>query len=278
MSDSRPDTADFAPEWLELREHADTAARSADLVDLLRPRLAGAAPLVIRDLGCGTGSMGRWLAGRLPGPQRWILHDRDPVLLGLAAAGLPRKAAGGTPVTVEAAYGDITRLAPADLAGTHLVTSSALLDLLTESEVARLAQACAGAGCAALLALSVTGQVRLTPDDPLDGVFGAAFNAHQRRGGLLGPDAVAAASGAFDRLGMAVHRRRSDWVLGPAEAVLIAEWLRGWTGAAVEQRPALAAEADRYLRCRLDACVTGRLRVEVGHEDLLALPAQPMER
>ena len=36
---------------------------------------------VIHDLGCGTGSMGRWLAPRLPGPQHWVLHDRDADLL-----------------------------------------------------------------------------------------------------------------------------------------------------------------------------------------------------
>lgn len=66
LRDAGPDDAPrYAPEWLELREGPDAAARAGDLIDPLRIRLAnlpGKAGLVIHDLGCGTGSMGRWLA------------------------------------------------------------------------------------------------------------------------------------------------------------------------------------------------------------------------
>ena len=34
--------------------------------------------------------MGRWLAPLLDGPQHWVLHDRDPDLLGVAAHDRPR--------------------------------------------------------------------------------------------------------------------------------------------------------------------------------------------
>ena len=37
-----------------------------------RPRLPATGPGSIHDLACGTGSMGRWLAPLLPGPQRWV--------------------------------------------------------------------------------------------------------------------------------------------------------------------------------------------------------------
>ncbi|GLZ12069.1 trans-aconitate methyltransferase [Actinomadura sp. NBRC 104425] len=277
------------PGWLELREDADAEARAAGLLDPLRAHLAGRAarPLVVRDLGCGTGSMARWLAGRLPGPQHWVLYDHDPALLALAAARLPARTADGGAVTAEAHRRDITRLRAADLAGTSLVTASALLDLLTGPEVAGLAEACAGAGVPALLVLSVVGRVELAPADPLDGAIAEAFNAHQRRSRgapvpvtlprttarKLGPDAVDAAAEAFARAGMAVHRRPSPWRLGPARAALTAEWLRGWVRYAVEQRPALAAPAGPYLRRRLRQCAAGELRAVVGHEDLLALPA-----
>ena len=73
----------YSPEWLELREPADAAARARELPELLRGYLPH-ADLVIRDLGSGTGSLGRWLAGRLPGAQRWILHDHDSDLLARA--------------------------------------------------------------------------------------------------------------------------------------------------------------------------------------------------
>ncbi len=133
-----------SPEWLSLREPADAAARSAELAERLGRHLAAAGRLVIHDLGGGSGAMGRWLAPRLPGPQHWVVHDRDADLLKLAVAGAPGPAADGTAVTVEARRSDITRLAPRDLAGASLVTASALLDLLTADELVRMLGACAG--------------------------------------------------------------------------------------------------------------------------------------
>jgi hypothetical protein len=267
-----------APDWLALREDADAAARAPELVHLLRVHLGTRArPVVVRDLGCGTGSMGRWLAGRLPGPQTWVLHDRDPRLLARAAGSAPTVAADGTPVTARTQRGDLTGLRAPDLVGTTLVTVSALLDLLTAEEVDALAAACAGAGAAALLTLSVTGDVELDPPDPLDAAFAAAFDAHQRRrtGGrrLLGPDAGAAAVDALARRGAAVQTRPSPWRLGADRAGLAEEWLRGWIGAACAQQPDLQADAAAYLRGRLADCAAGRLRVVVGHVDVLALPA-----
>ncbi|WP_233518432.1 class I SAM-dependent methyltransferase [Streptomyces corynorhini] len=347
-------TPRYAPEWLALREGADAAARAPGLLGPLRAHWADqpgeTAELVIRDLGCGTGSMGRWLAPRLPGPQHWILHDHDPDLLVRAAASMPRTADDGSRVTAATERGDIARLTSATLAGTSLVTGSALLDLLTRDEVDALAAACAGAGCPALLALSVAGRVELTPAEPLDAEIAEAFNAHQRRvehgRRLLGPDAIEAASEAFARHGMEVRVRASPWRLGAvpslsvaegavsgaggsqaevggaaqgapptppgqwgsrrptttpetrmpetrmpetrvpetrmpdtatpwrnsAHAALAAQWLRGWVGAAVEQRPELAPRAEAYLTRRLTDCPDGGLTAVVHHSDILALP------
>jgi hypothetical protein len=264
----------YAPEWLQLREPADASARAHDLLDPLRIRLAnlpGKAGVVVHDIGCGTGSMGRWLAPLLDGAQHWILHDRDPYLLHFAAVGSPRSAADGSRVSVETRRGDVGRLTPDALAGASLVTASALLDVLTREQVDALAAACAGAGVPALLTLSVAGRVDLTPSHPLDAEITEAFNAHQRRGGLLGPDAVSAACEAFSERGATVLVHPSAWRLGPAESALTAQWLRGWVGAAVEQRPELRDRAEDYLEERLAACAAGQLRVVVHHSDLLAL-------
>lgn len=277
---SNPGSPVCGADWLALREGADAAARAPELVEVLRVHLAAAArsgtPVVIRDIGCGTGSMGRWLAPQLSGPQAWILHDRDPALLGRAAASLPGRAADGAPVSARAQEGDLTDLRSADLAGAVLVTSSAVLDLLTAGEVDGLAAACTGAGAAALLTLSVTGRVGIAPADPLDAAFAGAFNAHQRRRTgdreLCGPDAVAVAVDAFAQRGAVVECRPSPWRLGADRAELAEEWLRAWIAAACVQRPDLGREADAYLGRRLDACRAGRLFLEVGHADLLAIP------
>jgi predicted RNA methylase len=73
--------AGLSADWLVLREPADAAARATDLADQVGRLLAERRQLVVHDVGCGTGSMGRWLAPLLPGPQRWVLYDRDSELL-----------------------------------------------------------------------------------------------------------------------------------------------------------------------------------------------------
>jgi len=266
----------YAPQWLQSREGADAAARATELLDPLRIRLANlpgrSTDLVIHDLGCGTGSMGRWLAPRLDGAQHWILHDRDPYLLHFATVGAPHAAADGSRVTVTTQRGDIGRLTADALAGASLVTASALLDVLTGDEIDRLAAACTAAGVPALLTLSVVGRIELAPAHPLDEEMAEAFNAHQRRGELLGPDALTAACEAFGRYGATVRVHPSPWRLGPDDAALTEEWLRGWVGAACEQRPDLTARAEPYLRSRLKAAAAGELRVVVHHSDVLVLP------
>ena len=261
-------------DWLALREPADAKARSRELVEHLGSPATGR--WVIQDLGGGTGSMGRWLAPLLPGPQHWIVRDWDTDLLALAD--LPGAAADGAAVTVEKRRSDITRLRPDELAGSTLITASALLDMLTEDELAGLVSACAGAGCPILLALSVVGRVGLNPHDPLDRRVAAAFNDHQRRstprGRLLGPDAVAVAAEQLERLGAEVLIRPSPWRLGAAHAELAEAWFTGWVRAGCEQRPELSAEAavEAYTHRRLAQAAAGVLEVTVDHADLLALP------
>ncbi|HEY0002320.1 MAG TPA: class I SAM-dependent methyltransferase [Actinoplanes sp.] len=251
-------TGEFSESWLALREPADAAARAADLIDLIPGPVR-----TIRDLGCGTGSLGRWLAPRLPTPQHWVMADRDPALLDFARANMPFEG-----VTVETSLSDVTALTAADLAGTDLVTCSALLDLLTSDEVTALVAACAESATPALFTLSVAGEVRFDPARPDDAEVAAAFDEHQRRtdGGrrLLGPDAPAFAAAAFEKTGALVVTRPSPWHLGPEVAGLTAEWLRGWVGAAAEQRS--DQRFDDYLAERLGNLPTA----VVGHVDLLA--------
>jgi hypothetical protein len=270
------DAIRVSPNWLALREPADAEARARDLVEPLALALPTSDFKVIHDLGCGTGSMGRWLAPLLAGPQHWVLHDRDADLLDLAAADAPGPAADGAPVTVEALCTDLARMQVRDLSGATLLTASALLDMLTADELDRLVGLCLGVGCPILLTLSVIGSVEIAPADPLDHRVAAAFDAHQRRtterGRLLGPDAADFAAGAFRRLGAEVLVRPSPWRLGPAHSALAAEWFTGWIGAALEQEPELAAECEPYTRRRLAQASAGELTVTVGHADLLVLP------
>ncbi|NLP83360.1 SAM-dependent methyltransferase [Microbacterium sp. CFH 90308] len=261
-------------DWLTLREDADAGSRSRALAvkagRMLRP------PVVVHDLGTGTGSMVRWSAPLLPGPQTWVLHDWNDALLQHAAAAAAHDR-DGRAVAVRTRAGELGLLQGADLAGASLVTASALLDVLSADEVGAVVAACIAAGAPALFALSVTGRVTLDPIDPGDGVFEAAFNDHQRRlvedRHLLGPDAATVVADLFRAAGWSVRVADSPWRLEPGDAALITEWLDGWLAAAVAQRPALREWAAEYARMRMAQLAADRLRVVVHHVDLLAWPS-----
>ncbi len=269
MSDVIP----VSVEWLSLREEADARSRSRALAR--RAARMTPAPVVVHDLGSGTGSMMRWLAPLLPGPQTWVLHDWNHALLDHAV----QRASDSTghPTAVHTSVRDVGQLRDGDLAGASLITMSALLDVLTRAEAEAVVRACVAARAPALFSLTVTGRVEFEPVDPGDRVFESAFNDHQRRTtagrGLLGPDAVATASELFRAAGWSVRVDESPWRLDGSERRLVSEWLEGWVSAAVEERPALEEWADEWVRRREAQLTDGTLRVVVHHQDLLAWPS-----
>lgn len=284
----------FSGTWLELREPADAAARSAALGTVLdqwlRRHRPGPQPLQVLDLGCGTGAGLRWLAPRLRAPQRWLLLDHDRALLAELPERLARWAAArGARVAhdggagLQAGPGLHARWAHAELAhalpalhGVHLLTASALLDLVSRRWLARLADACAGAGTALLLALAYDGRVALAPRHAMDPRLRDAVNGHQRRdkgfGPALGPAAAAAAAALLGARGYRVLARRSDWLLGPDQAPLARALLDGWARAATELPAIEPGELARWRRWRAARAGDPGARLRVGHVDLLALP------
>jgi SAM-dependent methyltransferase len=261
------------PEWLDLREPADHRARSAELAREFAAALCP-GPVRILDVGCGSGATTRWLAPLLPGPQEWVLLDRDPTLLAL----VPERTAAvrsrdGASVIRTTRHGEISALTAADLAATSAVTASALVDLLTATEIDGLAAICAAARLPALLTLTVNGRVEIDPPDPVDDEVAAAFDAHQRRTvgarPLLGPDAAGATVDAFRRHGMIVRTAETPWRLEDGDRTLAARWLTERVAAAVEQRPELERSATAALRRRVN-CTP--LRAVIYHVDLLAIP------
>lgn len=296
----RPICAD----WLALRRAADEQARVgaeallARLADHLRQ--AGAAeeePVTVVDLGAGTGANPAFLAPRLPFPTSWVLVDHDPALLnhqdGSDSAARERRAPGPTAVRrVQAEVEDLASILAAETtAGSpRIVTGSALLDLLTPSQVSLLVDALVAHRTPALFSLTVTGEVRLDPADPEDDSVRSAFDAHQSRGERLGPRAAAAMVSAARAAGLEVHQAATPWVLdasAPQSRVLLARYLtdraeaasaplEGGCPAPFEEGSAASLEGashvDEWLVRRLSCVEAGVLRVVVDHCDLLLLP------
>jgi len=163
------------------------------------------------------------------------------------------------------------------LAGCHLVTASALLDLVSAEWLDTLLAGAVAAGVAALLfALSVDGRLDCSPPLAGDRLAAVLFAAHQRRdkgfGPALGASAAAHAAGRLRTLGYGVQCTASDWQLdgapaGPARA-LLAALFQGHAAAAREQDPRQERALAAWIGARLRRLP--RTRLALGHLDLLA--------
>ena len=272
----------FSPDWLALREAADHRSRADALVDRLRAEWRARGWTRIVDLGSGTGSNLRYLAPRLPGPQQWTLVDHDADLLARAGA-------AGTAAKVRCVHGDLTAAGLPAVGQADLVTCSALLDLVPEAWLERLAHACRAAGCGAYLALTYDGAMCWSAagsggdgpgeaGDPDDPAIRDAVNAHQRRdrgpATALGPAAAEAAEAHFRAASYRTWRLPSPWRLGPQDRALALALIDGWQRAALDLSP-LPARARRiraWASRRRQTVAAGRFELTVGHQDLLALP------
>lgn len=259
----------FSADWLALREPADHAARDPILLrraaEFAIAAAGGGAPVIV-DLGCGTGSTARAMAPFLPNGAEWRLVDNDRRLLDLAVSRTGPRA--------RAFPADLADIPALPLDGAHLVTASALFDLVPADWVAALAPRLSGAGIGIYAALSYDGVMAWAPALPADAAVTAAFNRHQRSdkglGRALGPDAGPEAAAILARAGLGVSQAASPWVLGPGQAALQAELCAGIAAAAAE---AGCPEAPDWGRQR--AATSARTRCTIGHLDLLALPPDP---
>jgi len=288
----------FSKDWLALREPFDQAARAAawqgvDLAAAACSWRVDAATLQVIDLACGSGANLRALAPRLPGPQRWTLVDHDPALLAAVPAALQAWApgagchvqAGASGIHLQgAAWSAEVHLQSCDLATgceqlpmaqAHLVTASALLDLVSAPWLDSLLAH--GRDVPAwLFALSVDGRIDWAPGDPDDGWIDGLFRAHQSRdkgfGPALGAAAPARAAQRLQALGCTVQSMPSDWSItagqGTADSALLQALIDGMAQAAAEQEPSARARVAAWRQRREAAGASTRLTV--GHVDLLA--------
>jgi hypothetical protein len=262
----------FSADWLALREPYDLRARNPPVLVALAAAVAGRATLAIVDLACGAGATLRAIAPHLAPAQSWRVVDNDPGLLARAASSesIGVKNVAAVPV-------DIARELEAALADpVDLVTTSALLDLVSADWLALLANRITGRGLLIYAALTYDGSVTLEPADPFDAAIVAAVNQHQRGdkgfGPALGPAATTAAIARFEALGYAVVHGQSDWALGPRDVDIQEALLTGWAEAAGETGDLDFSDIEAWLVRRRAHLAAGRSSISVGHSDFFARP------
>ena len=283
--------------WLALREAADAAVRSESLTRAIAAALASHDPIRIVDLATGTGSNIRYLMPRITGRQQWLAVDRSATLL----AELPERISawairsgyevnqerdgfvvrgGGIDCQVQTRQLDLAVIPDVDaLARPHLVTASALLDLVSESWLGDLAARCREIGAAALFTITYNGRSQCTPAEPEDELVLQLFNRHQRTdkglgGPAAGPDAVAVVVQRFEAVGYTVRREASNWQIGPEQTSFQRDLIEGWAHAAAEIEPRLTATINDWRDRRLRHVGEGRSRLIVEHDDVAALPRE----
>jgi SAM-dependent methyltransferase len=264
----------FSAEWLALREPYDLAACSAPVRNAAIASIAGLDPVAIVDLGCGTGSGLRALAPLIPARQSWRLVDNDLSLLARAADTERPKRVQVTAVPVDLAHD----LEAALDGAVDLVTTTALLDLVSAPWVERLAVECAARRLPFYATLSYDGRVEFTPQDADDAAVVKAFNTHQRTdkgfGPALGPKAAAEAIARFTTVGYFVDRQPADWVFGPHDREIQLELLTGFASAARAMKSPRLDAIVGWLTRRRDLVTAGRAAMRVGHIDLFARPTE----
>jgi hypothetical protein len=257
----------FAAEWLALREPYDAQARNPDVLAAVAAAVADRSSITVVDLACGTGSTLRALSPRLGGRQQWRLVDNDLGLLARVA----------TEPNVKAIALDLVRDLEAALDGpVDLVTTSALLDLVSDEWLSRLVVEIGARRVPFYAALSYDGRIQFDPSDSSDAAIVAAANTHQRRdkgfGPALGPVAAGSAIRQFEAIGYSVVHGPADWTLGPRDQEIQTEILSGWAGVSRETGDLSLADTVAWLTRRRDAVAAGRSSIRVGHVDIFARP------
>jgi len=262
----------FSATWLALREPHDVRARNVEVLAAVTASFKQHHTIHIADLACGTGSTMRALSPLLAARQEWRLVDNDIALLSEADATTSLERVAATAVALDlnrSLDGALER--PIDL-----VTASALLDLVSETWLERLAAMLAARSIPFYAALSYDGRIELTPRDSYDAAIIAAVNAHQRTdkgfGPALGPSAAIFVITHFQSHGYSLVHGNSDWFIGSNDCEMQLEVLSGWAGAAVDTGKLTAADTDAWLMRRKGAIAAGLSSIRVGHVDVFAAP------
>jgi hypothetical protein len=255
-----------------MREPYDQHARNTDVLSVVAAEFAPLPSMTIVDLASGTGATRRAIASQLPRPQHWQMVDNDLSLLARAAS-----APAPTGCTTRTTPVDLVRDLEAALDGApDLITCSALLDLVSQPWLARLATECAARRLALYAALTYNGQISLTPSDRFDTDIIAAVNAHQASdkgfGPALGPRAAAALTAQCIALDYEVAEGPSDWIIGADDPEIQRAILTQWAQAAQEMTAMSTLNIASWLTRRLEHVEAGRSTLRVGHTDVFARP------
>jgi len=261
----------FSAEWLALRHPLDLAARNASVEEVFLENLPE-GPLRLMDLASGTGSTVKALAPKLRQPAHWLLTDYDPALLDKADETLKTFVQTGMATRQVDLAADLEELPFTEV---DAITTSAFLDLVSESFLERLADCIVASGKPFLASLTYDGRATFAPEHVFDAELTDTLNAHQQTdkgfGPALGPKGAARAVELFEERGYRVTAGTSDWQIAPSSRAFLSEFLGGWKRVGRECRLD-DLQLETWWQDRTRQIRAQKLSMTVGHVDFVACP------
>lgn len=139
--------------------------------------------------------------------------------------------------------------------------------MLTREDLATIVETLHRFSGVGLFLLSISGQWRLTPSHPDDGVLDEAFAHHQLRESRLGTHAATVLETTARNTGAQVETSASPWHLeAPRDSEFLTRFLTERVDAAIEEEPRLQARGRAWLE---DRWAQSGLTVVVDHTDVL---------
>lgn len=261
----------FSSKWLSLREPLDVAARNRAVEQSFLEQLPVSSPKIL-DLASGAGSTVAALKDRLPANTRWLLTDHDKGLIDVASKRWKNRLKGDLSFRQVDLAGALEDLPFGEV---DAVSTSAFLDLVSESFLTRLVDCIVSAGKPFLASLTYDGQADFAPPATLDRAMRDALNTDQLLdkgfGPALGPGAAPCAVELFKARGYNVLQGQSDWRVDASEKDFLEEFLNGWAGLGLRKGLDRNVLED-WRRLRSDQTASGEIRVRIGHIDFAAFP------
>jgi len=255
--------------WLKQREPFDTAARNIAVLNSVTDYLHSIEQPQIIDLGAGTGNQTLFLLEKLTQPARFTLIEQHPTLLAAARDAMMKRF-----VNLLAWVADYKKATATRGSDFYLFTASALLDLLTTSEMETLSDCLSTDNTALYATLNYTG-FTMSPTHPLDDAAREVFETHMTRtldrGNPLGPQAVRYLLTHMAANTNHYHVGASQWQVTSEHAAFLHANLTFYQQALADS-PTLVP----WVACRLEQLKREELMLGVMHEDLWIPPAQPV--
>lgn len=291
-----PTDTHFATDWLHERYRFDVAARNPEVEAACLQYFAQQDAINIIDIGAGTGANVVYLAEKLPQSQQWALVELNPTLLKYARARLTTWAiAKGYSVTetgnslrlkreskhialhfIKGSFLELPKLL--QLKDYHLVTASAVFDLLSKEMLQTLVQTFHKNRLAFLTTLNYESMSYL-PTDAADEYWIDLYEAHMQRqqafGQALGPNCGTYLETCFATLSNEqLLRAPSRWQIEPTDTAMHRHILQFLEKSLMEMTS--MGHPDKgltpWLRQKNQWLQSQQLRLTVAHSDLFTAP------